>query len=737
MAERRASRTPPTAVLGLVLSVSALAAAADDAADAGLDTVTVYALRPTPLTRVAAAVTVIDAEEVRRALASDVKQLVRDQPGISVRNDPFRFGLDTFSVRGLGGNRVRVEIDGIPAASGFAIGAYSDSGRSFIDLAFLERVEILRGPASSLYGSDALGGIVAMRTLRPATLLEGATGPLAVRAQAGYQGADRGWHAAALGAGALGGGELLLGYVRRTGRELDSAADLQPDPRDYRADSAMLQYARPDFAGGPLRFTAEGSEIRQQSAVDAFLGQPPRFTNTTALHGDDRSRRYRLSLQQSLPALPGLGNAEWRAYWQDTTSRQDSQEQRRAVPPRTPPLQIERRFELDARTVGVEGSAVRSVVGPRAAQELVLGIEGALTRLREQRDGLQTDLASGSTTRTILGELMPVRDMPLSDALELGVFAQDEVHFTGTPWTLIPALRVDYYRLRPRFDAIYREDNPGTAAVGLEHVSLAPKLGVTYRFTDDVTAYFQYAHGFRSPPPEDVNIGFDIPLFNYRALPNPDLRPERSNGYEIGVRWRSPALELDGSVYYNDYRNLIESRINLGVDPASGVTLFQSQNVAAAHIHGAELSLRVRAVEPDAPLAGWSARLGGALSRGTDRSRHQPLNSVGPPSATASVRYDAASGRWGSELLLTATAAKRDVDRSRVDVYATAGCASLDWRLDVALGGALALNGGIYNLTDRACIEWEDVRGRAASDPLVPYYTRPGRNLSLTLHWRR
>ena len=78
-------------------------------------------------------------------------------------------------------------------------------------------------------------------------------------------------------------------------------------------------------------------------------------------------------MRQLPRALRGLGNAEWRAYWKTRTRRQDSQGQRRAVPPRTPPLQIERRFELDARTVGVEGSAVRSVVGPRAAQVLTLG----------------------------------------------------------------------------------------------------------------------------------------------------------------------------------------------------------------------------------------------------------------------------------------------------------------------------------------------------------------------------
>ena len=116
--------------------------------------------------RVAATVTVIPRETIERRLVADVKELVRYEPGLSVRSDPFRFGLDTFAVRGVGGNRVAVEVDGIPAAGGFAVGSFSDSGRSFVDPAFLERVEVLRGPASSLYGSDAIGGVVAMTHAR-------------------------------------------------------------------------------------------------------------------------------------------------------------------------------------------------------------------------------------------------------------------------------------------------------------------------------------------------------------------------------------------------------------------------------------------------------------------------------------------------------------------------------------------------------------------------------------------
>ena len=706
----------------------------DGAAGVELESVTVYARRLVPVTRVAASVSVISQQAIERTLSSDVKQLVRYEPGLSVRSDPFRFGLDTFAVRGVGGNRVAVEIDGIPAAGGFAIGAYSDSGRSFVDLAFVERVEVLRGPASSLYGSDAIGGVVAISTLRPASLLDGGRAP-AVRVATGYASQDDGWHAALIGAAPVGAAEVLLGYVHREGSELDSAADVTPNPRDYTADSLLGRVVFPDARGGPLTFTAEGGRVQQDTSVDALLGTPPRFVNTTVLLGDDRAERFRVDLGQQLAGTDWFDSADWRLYWAGTETRQDSFEQRRAVPPRTPALQMERAFRLEDRTWGLEFTAVREVAGTSVDHDLVYGMEASYTNLEELRDGLQTNLETGATSSTILGENMPLRDFPLTDVTEIGVFLQDEIAARGSDWTFIPALRIDYYRLDSRSDPVFREDNPTLNVVDLDELSFAPKLGVTRAIGESATAFLQYAHGFRSPPPEDVNIGFELPLLNYRAIPNPDLKPERSHGYELGLRWRSAAVQLTASAYYTDYTDFIESRVNLGPDPETGVIQFQSQNVEEARIYGAELAASVRAGGLVAGLDAWSGRLSVAWSRGDDLVRDQPLNSVDPPSAVLEVAYAAPSGRWGGQLVTTAVEAKRDVNEMVMDLYETDGYVTLDLLAQADLGRGLRLQAGAFNLTDAEYIEWADVRGRPAGDPLIPYYTRPGRSVSVTLHW--
>ncbi len=704
------------------------------AASPALETVTVYARRLVPVARVAATVTVITDVDLKQTLASDVKQMVRYEPGLSVRSDPFRFGLDTFTVRGMTGNRVAVEIDGIPAAGGFSIGSFSDSGRSFVDLAFVQRVEVLRGPASSLYGSDAIGGVVAMTTLSPAMVLGGANGGL--RTEAGYDNVDDGWHAAAIGAARLGAGEYLLGYVRREGNEADTAADVTPNPRSYDSDSLLAKARYDAMPGGPLTLTAEGGRLRQQTDVNAYEGLAgSRFANTVELGGDDSGERFRVSADQGLAATRAYDAADWRVYWQGTNTEQDTFEQRVAVPPRTPPVQIERSFEMQDRTLGAEFTATRGLTRAATRHEFVYGFEASVTRLEERRDGAQTNLNTGVTTDTILGETFPLRDFPVSDVTEVGVFLQDEIGFGDGSWSVIPALRGDYYRLSPDADALYREDNPSTPVVGLDDFSLSPKLGVTRRLGDAATAYLQYAHGFRAPPPEDVNIGLDIPLLNIRAVPNPDLQPETSNGYELGLRWNSAALQLSAAGYWNDYDDFIESKVNLGADPDSGVILFQSQNVARARIYGTELAATLRAGALAPRLDGWSARLAAAWSRGEDLDRNEPLNSVDPGSAVLSLAYEAPNGLWRSELAATAVAAKRRVDRSRVDLYGTRSYATLDLLAQLRLGRGLSLDAGVFNLTGREFIEWADVRGRPVGESLIPYYTQPGRNLSLTLRW--
>jgi hemoglobin/transferrin/lactoferrin receptor protein len=151
---------------------------------------------------------------------------------------------------------------------------------------------------------------------------------------------------------------------------------------------------------------------------------------------------------------------------------------------------------------------------------------------------------------------------------------------------------------------------------------------------------------------------------------------------------------------------------------------------------GAEIDLRFTAATLAPRLEGWSGRLAASWTQGDDLQRDQPLNSIDPPRAVLAFRYDSPSARWGSELALTAVEAQRRVDRSRADLYRTDGYATLDWLANVSFSPRLRLNLGLFNLTDTRYIEWSDVRGRAAGDPLIPYYTRAGFTASASLRYQ-
>lgn len=147
-------------------------------------TITVTATRiPTSILDVPATVSVIDDAAIADNLVSDVKDLVRYEPGVSVRRAPTRFGAAQgstgrdgnagFNIRGLEGNRVLIQVDGIRVPDDFSFGAQAVGRGDYTDLSLVKSVEILRGPASALYGSDGLAGAVSFTSSDPADLLNG------------------------------------------------------------------------------------------------------------------------------------------------------------------------------------------------------------------------------------------------------------------------------------------------------------------------------------------------------------------------------------------------------------------------------------------------------------------------------------------------------------------------------------------------------------------------------------
>jgi hemoglobin/transferrin/lactoferrin receptor protein len=721
-------------LLGFALPFVACRSALAAAESEGLEEVIVAAKRLRPLQHVPATVTVIDREHVTLTLSDDIRDLVRYQPGLSVRTDGVRFGLDSFAIRGIGGDRVVAEIDGIGVAESFTVGALADSGRVFTDVDFIERVEILRGPASALYGSDAIGGVVRFQTLDPDDLLR-ADSSFASQMRAGYRGDTDGWSATTLNAWSSEGAEVMLGYVHRASEEADIAGSVRPNPRESRSNQVLAKLVLPDLSAGPIELALEAGRMRDHTEINALLGSAPRFVNTTAMTGRDTAEQLRLSLEQALaPSGLLVDEAVWRVHAQRTMTQQITDERRRAAPPRSPAVELQRAFELEDEALGAEMTLAKAFQAGTWSHEIVYGLELDMGRITERRDGYERNLETGVVSPAILGEVFPLRDFPITRRTEAGAYIQDEFHAADSRWRTTAGVRFDVYRLRAREDEIYREDNPSARPVDLDEQALAPKLAISYQLANSTNVFAQYAQGFRSPPFEDVNIGLEIPLFNYRALPNPDLEAETSDSFELGLRTSAAAWSATLSAHYTKFEDFIESRQNIGRDPVSGMTLFQSRNLERARLYGIELATTFDLQEWSPKLQGWSIALNAAWSRGENTVTDQPLNSVEPLKANFIVDYDA-HGSWGVRLAATASASKDDVADSPTPLFRTDGYLVFDAFTYISIAERGSLNLGLSNLTDERYIEWGDVRGRASDDPLIAYATNPGRNVSLTMSW--
>ncbi|MFZ5635982.1 MAG: TonB-dependent hemoglobin/transferrin/lactoferrin family receptor [Pseudomonadota bacterium] len=742
MSQRAAFRRASALAMAVAaaLAVPHVHAAAADGDEARtepqeLDRVVVVASRaPESAGRVVATVGTIDRETIERRQIDTIAELVRYEPGIDALGDSTRFGWQGFSIRGLDGNRVSMEIDGVPVAEAFSVGQFASAGRDLVELDAVQRVEILRGPASTLYGSDALAGVVAYRTRLPADLLARGEGDshVAARIVAGDRDDSRSASSAFALRGFDGRLEALALATRREGHETENHSATHPaNPLNDRRDGALLKLIWNGDAFGRWTATLDHGAGRMRTDVRSLRFGPGRFSTTTDLQGDDRYRRDRFSLgAEWAPQHRWLDRSELLLFAQRSETRQDTAQTRLSDrTTRFPSLRL-RRFDFDQRHAGFEWLGEARSDDDRAfvRHRHVFGVEFARTTFSGMRDGSEIDLTTGASSNVVLGERFPVRDFPNSVARETGVFWQDEIGI-GQRFAVIPGLRWERYDLDANADALFREDYPNVRVADIRRSAWTPKLGLRWEAGVRNTFFAQYARGFRAPPFGDVNIGLSLALLNYEVRPNPDLRPETSHGLEAGWRWRSEGLRASVSLYRNRYRDLIDSRANLGTDPVSGALVFQSVNRARARIEGIE----AEAAWTPAAATDWEFRAAASWARGRDLARDAPLNSVAPGKLVLGASWEPADRDWGLEAIATGVARQSALDETAGRLFHAPGHALLDvyaWWRPIP---SLRLNLAVQNATDRRYWDWNTVRGVSATANDIAFYTRPGRSVSLSL----
>jgi vitamin B12 transporter len=264
--------SPARRLLPVVATIAALGAgpgAAQSPAVASIGSIFVTATRMAqPIEQLIADVTIIDAEEIARSGAQSLTELLQRQAGLEIIMNGGPGSTSGVFIRGTNRGQTLLLIDGLRVSSA-SVGAPSLEA---VPLGQVERIEILRGPASSLYGADAIGGVIQIFTRKPSERFTG-------NASAGYGT----YRTRTLSAGLAGGMGALRFSLQAGGRRSDGF-NATTDPTSFIFNPDRDGYESDDVGANATLTFAPGHEATFQALrnrLDAQFDGGPDFDDRT------------------------------------------------------------------------------------------------------------------------------------------------------------------------------------------------------------------------------------------------------------------------------------------------------------------------------------------------------------------------------------------------------------------------------------------------------------------------
>ncbi len=626
---------------------------------------------PIDADKVAATVNVLTAAQVHASPARETQDMLREVPGIELPRTSSSVGgnAQIVSIRGVDEGRTAVLLDGVPLTD--AWGEWVDWSRAPKDL--IERVEVLEGGGSNLYGNGAMGGVISLfsRPIAPGSYRLSAAG------------GSRDTRSVFLSAGAPLSGPFALSVVG-----------------DYASGGGYRMVA--PASAGPID-TASNS-IRRNAIVRLEYAPSATFNAFVSGHlfGDNRSLGTPLSRAArrdgSTEGGINFGSANTgmlsaRAW--DSEMREDN-------------------WSTSVSTVSGVARALERVTAWTHIPSYDRGV--ALSWNRSHVLGFQS-VGFGGDYRYMRGFLVEqdyannAGNAPTTHSAYGGNQSLSGIFATGL---LAPSPSL-FVELSARFDRWGNNDgfsNDASGAASYPNATrsaFSPRVGAKYLVTPQFAVHTAYYQAFRAPNLAEL---YRKALGNTISLPNPALKPEYATGYEFGTDWQ-PAhwFQLKGTIYHTDYRdfNTFVTASAPGVTPATR----QRQNVTKARGLGGEIYLALRPTEQfdfsaSANFNNTRVRdLGTAASTAT---LHEGARVARVPREKGTVRMAYNAPGLGTVTLL---GRYEGTNTTFGNSFTLPGFTVVDMSYFRRIANGLDVIAGIENVLDRAY--WVNASGNAAS----------------------
>ncbi|WP_154124807.1 TonB-dependent hemoglobin/transferrin/lactoferrin family receptor [Grimontia hollisae] len=671
---------------------------------------------------VAASVDVVSSEKLEKDLSQNMKSAVESEPGVSMAGNG-RFGLTGFNIRGRDENYVKTIIDGVELPGTYNPGA--DVMRKYnntLETDTLQRIEINKGPISSLYGSDALAGAVILRTKNPDDLLDEGNDTYA-SVKGGYYSADESYKATATLANRTGDLETLLIFTHRDGHETQTYGGSgiagpdrgEADPVDFQSDNilakAFYQLNDAHRVGVSVEsYHRDQDVIRLSDEGDVIAFGPYRYVYSNTRGYDDDSRQ-RYSIEHQWQANnPAFDLLEWRVAYLKSESKHDNTDTLTKTTSTGTSVENRNRQRIGEDESWQADVQFNKVVALDSTyHDVVYGASYVSNEFNLDYNNINRD--TGMVT-----DATP--EVPNAESRKWGVFIQDQMFLMNETLVLNAGLRYDNFSAAPKGNSAYADG---------KNDALTGRLGAVYHWNDTFSTFAQVSQGFKAPTLQDLYYFYDT---GATFIPNPNLKAEESISYETGMRFRQEFGRIDIAVFYNDYKNFIESRL-VDANGPDGKEVWTTDNIGRAEIYGAELKAHLALDRMQGAPTGIYSDLSLAYAKGENKTNGEAIDTVAPLTATLALGYVDSEDTYGGKVSMRAVAGKSGDDWSNannVNNVSAPGYTVTDLTAYYRPMKDLTLRAGLFNVFDKKYWDYADLAGVDKDESGLDRRTQPGRN---------